>query len=91
LGIARYRAGQWKAAVEALEKSIELEHQGDAVHFFFLAMSHWQLAEQDKARKFYEQAVAWMEKNAPDHEMLIRFRLEAAELLGVSEAKATDE
>jgi tetratricopeptide (TPR) repeat protein/serine/threonine protein kinase len=91
LGVAKYRAGQWKAAIEALEKSIELEHQGDAVHYFFLAMSRWQLEEQDKARQLYEQAVAWMGKNAPDHEMLIRFRAEAAELLGIAEGKTMTE
>jgi hypothetical protein len=51
--------------------------------FFFLAMAHWQLGEKDEARKYYDKAVAWMDKNKPDDEELRRFRAEAAALLGV--------
>ena len=84
LGVAHYRAGEWKAAIEALAKSEELA-TGRYFGFnaVFLAMANWQLGEPDEARKWYDQAVEWMEKNKPQDEELRRFRTEAAELLGI--------
>jgi tetratricopeptide (TPR) repeat protein/serine/threonine protein kinase len=84
LGISYYRTGDWNAAVEALDKSIEFQKDGgDAAHWFFLAMAHWKLNNKDEARKRYEQAVGWMRKHAPTDEELRRLRAEAAELLAV--------
>ena len=83
LGVAQYRAGDWKSAAEALNKSMELQNGGDSNDFFFLAMAHWQLGNKVEARQWYDRAVAWMEKNRPKDEELRRFRAEAAELLGV--------
>jgi tetratricopeptide (TPR) repeat protein len=85
LGAARYRAGDWKAAIGALEKSMALSKGGDSFDWFFLAMAHRQLGEQDKARQWYDRAVQWMDKNRPTNEELRRFRAEAAELLGLNE------
>ena len=61
--------------------------QGSATAFdgFFLAMAHWQLGDKPQARSWYDKAVSWMEKNQPKNEELIRFRAEAAALLGVNE------
>jgi serine/threonine protein kinase/Flp pilus assembly protein TadD len=86
LGVAFYRAGDYKAAIEALEKSEELA-RGEylAWNAFFLAMAHWKLGEKEQARKEYEQAVQWMEKNRPRDEELRRFRAEAEELLTAKE------
>jgi tetratricopeptide (TPR) repeat protein len=81
LGVAHYRAGNWKAAWAALEKSKELRKGGDAFDWFFTAMAHWKLGDHDAARKWYNQAVAWMDKNQPENEELRRFRAEAEELL----------
>jgi hypothetical protein len=50
---------------------------------FFLAMAHWQLGDKEEARRWYYQAVAWMEKYSPMDEDLRRFRPEAAALLGI--------
>jgi uncharacterized protein HemY len=36
LGMAHYRAGDWKAAVEALNKSIELHQGAETSDWFFL-------------------------------------------------------
>jgi WD40 repeat protein/tRNA A-37 threonylcarbamoyl transferase component Bud32 len=83
LGVADYRAGDWKAAVEALEKSMRLRRGGDSSDWFFLAMASWQRGVKDEARKQYDQAVQWMETNRPDDDELRRFRAEAAELLGL--------
>jgi serine/threonine protein kinase/TPR repeat protein len=86
LGIAQYRAGDGKAAVETLEKSMELRDGGDSFDWFFLAMAHWQLGDKDEARNWYDQAVEWMEKNQPNNVELGRFRAEAAELLDTAES-----
>jgi tetratricopeptide (TPR) repeat protein len=81
LGVARYRAGNWKDAVAALEKSMQLRKGGDSFDWFFLAMAHWQMGEKDKARQRYNEAVQWMEKNQPKNDELRRFRSEAEEVL----------
>src|SRR5262249_5451645 len=87
LGAAHYRAGNWKEAVAALEKSMELRKGGDSFDWFFLAMAHWQLGEKQKAHKWFDQAVQWMDKNQPMNEVLHRFRSEALELLDSKEDK----
>lgn len=83
LGTARYRTGDWKAAITDLETSMKLRKGGDANDWFFLAMSHWQLGDKEQAAKYYQQAVTWMDKHAPQDAELLRFRAEAAELLGI--------
>jgi serine/threonine protein kinase/tetratricopeptide (TPR) repeat protein len=82
LGVAHYRIGDWKAAIEALNKSDELL-KGKELSFnaFFIAMAYWQLNNKNEARKWYDRAVEWMEKNKPKDTELIRFRAEAAELI----------
>jgi tetratricopeptide (TPR) repeat protein len=84
LGLAHYRVGVWQEAIDALKKSDELL-KGELFSFnaFFLAMAHWQLDKKDEARKSYDQAVEWMEKNKPQDEELQRFRAEAENLIGV--------
>jgi hypothetical protein len=48
-------------------------------------MAHWRLGDREQARTCYDQAVAWMDKHMPQNEELIRFRAEAAELLGAED------
>ena len=84
LGVAQFRAGDWQAAIDALNKSMELRNYGDGIDWFFLAMAHWKLDNKDEARKWYEKALEWMEKTAPGYEQLIRFRGEAEELMGIA-------
>jgi tetratricopeptide (TPR) repeat protein len=88
LGAAHYRAGDYQAAVAALDKSRELSKGGDAGDFLFLAMAHGKLGRHDEARKWYDQAVTWLdtnkerlEKDMPLVEELRRFRSEADEVL----------
>jgi tetratricopeptide (TPR) repeat protein len=97
LGVAHYRASNWKSAVDALHKSMELRKGGDAFGWLYLAMAQWQLGNKDEARRRYERVVGWMNKNDPASngrtgeaklfKSLIRLRSEAAELLGVNEKK----
>jgi tetratricopeptide (TPR) repeat protein len=62
LGVAHYRAGDSKAALTAFEKSLELR-PGDAFDFFFLAMAHKKLGHDEEARKYYNQAIQWLDKS----------------------------
>ncbi|MHB8974423.1 MAG: protein kinase domain-containing protein [Pirellulaceae bacterium] len=81
LGVAQYRTGDHKAALESLTKSMELRSGGNPCDWYFLTMAHWQLGNKDEARQWYDKAAAWMDKNKPNDEELLRFRAEAAELL----------
>jgi len=83
LGVAQYRAGDHDAAIKTLGKSRELGSGGNACDWFFFAMAHWQLKHTEEARRWYDKGAAWMEKNKSDDEELLRFRAEAAELLGI--------
>jgi serine/threonine protein kinase len=97
LGIARYRESHWQEARTAIDKSLQLGTDGpggatrwaDAINWFFLAMCHRQLAQTEEARQCYEKGVAWMEKNQPNSEQLIRVRAEAEELLKNTDEKPT--
>jgi serine/threonine protein kinase/WD40 repeat protein len=95
LGVAYYRAGHWKEAIAALAKSMELQKGAlESFDAFFLAMAHWQLGEKEKARRWYDRAVRWMERhkdrlqgNKKLAKELRRFCAEAAELLGMAKKK----
>lgn len=89
LGVAQYRMQDWKAAISALEKSLELLPSHKSFNWFFLAMAHWQLGNKVEARKYYDQAVEWMDKYMPQDEELIRFRAEASELMKLKEKITT--
>src|SRR5262249_8540407 len=56
LGVAQYRAGAWKAASKALDQSLKLAKDGDAVGRFVLAMAQRKLGNPVEANKAYEQA-----------------------------------
>ena len=90
LGAAHYRAGNWKVAIEALEKSIPLRNGGDAFDYSFLAMSHWRLGHKDEAQKWHAKAVQWLRENEGafskdkmHDDDLLRIRAEAEELLQI--------
>jgi serine/threonine protein kinase len=92
LGVAHYRAGDWSAAVTALEKSLELDAgipewwaQRASYSTFFLAMAHMRLGKPEAARQWYDRAVRWMDNYQPKDDELRRFRTEAAALLGIEE------
>jgi tetratricopeptide (TPR) repeat protein len=87
LGVAQYRAGDWRGAIVSLEKSMAVSKEAYSFDRFFLAMAQWQQGNKDEARKWYDQAGAWMDKNQPENEELRRFRAEAAELMGIEAKK----
>jgi tetratricopeptide (TPR) repeat protein/serine/threonine protein kinase len=88
LGAAHYRSGDEKAAIAALNKSMELRKGGDAFDYLFLAMAHQKLGDPDEASKWYDRATEWLEKNSQRlkglpgaAEEFRRLRTEAEEVL----------
>jgi eukaryotic-like serine/threonine-protein kinase len=84
LGVAYYRAGDWRAAIESLKKSMALRSGGDGYDWFFMAMAHWQLGEKQLARQWYERGVKSMEKMRPEQYELPEFKAEAEAQLEIA-------
>jgi serine/threonine protein kinase/Tfp pilus assembly protein PilF len=84
LGVAYYRHGEFRESIRAIEEAIKLRKGGGPHDWLFLAMAHWQLGDKSQASEQYERALQWMNKNKSTDAELIRFREEAAELLGRS-------
>jgi tetratricopeptide (TPR) repeat protein/tRNA A-37 threonylcarbamoyl transferase component Bud32 len=55
-GIALYRLGQYEAAISALQQAASPSGTNEIVEVLFLAMSHWQLGDQNEARRWYAKA-----------------------------------
>jgi serine/threonine protein kinase/tetratricopeptide (TPR) repeat protein len=90
MGVACYRTSDWQGTINAYEKCVQLSSKDmDSSDWFFLAMAHWHLGQQQEARKWYDKAVQWMEKNKPQDKELIRYRAEAAELMKEKETSTT--
>ncbi len=87
LGAAHYRAGNWKEANAALEKSMQLRNGGDGFDWCFLAMICWQRGEKEKARQWFDKAVQWMDEKKPKDIELGHIRAETAELLKIEGKK----
>jgi eukaryotic-like serine/threonine-protein kinase len=83
LGVVRYRLGDWKGAIEAIEESIRLRQGGDAFDWLFLAMAHYRLGDRDAARRWFEKSVAHPQESPTNNEELKRFRSEAEALLEI--------
>jgi serine/threonine protein kinase len=83
LGVSQYWAGDFNAAIAALDESMKRQSGANAEESFFLAMAHWQLGNQAEARKWYDKAVQGMDKNKPQAQALRRIRAGAEELLGI--------
>jgi tetratricopeptide (TPR) repeat protein len=83
LGIVQYCAGEWKSAIESLNEANELDSGGDSFPWFFLAMCHCQLGQDEEAREWYERATSWMAEHGPEHPRLKRLREEASKLLEI--------
>jgi serine/threonine protein kinase/tetratricopeptide (TPR) repeat protein len=91
LGVGRYRNGDFAGAIAALEKFRELRtDDAEWSNPFFLAMAHCQLGNTVESRRWYDRGVEWMDRKAAKNETLIRFRAEAAELMGVNETKESE-
>lgn len=85
LGVARYRTNDWKGAADSILKSINLLKGGHRVDWYFMAMSHWRMGQKDSARRWFAHAQQRMFQSVALDEEVVRFRAEAAALLGLPE------
>ncbi|MHB8954089.1 MAG: tetratricopeptide repeat protein [Pirellulaceae bacterium] len=99
LGWVQYRAGNWKASIEALEESCKLENGGDRGQWIVMSLAHGKLAndkelpEQERdghtmeARRWYDQTAQQIDSLGSGGESVSQpvraFRAEAAEMLGI--------
>lgn len=81
LGVARYRMGDCRGAMAALNRAAELNAGWDPADGFFLAMAHWQLGERKQARACLDRSIRLMERSKTASEELARFRAEATVLI----------
>ena len=88
MGWVRFSSEDWKASIDAMEKSDSLTTTPDVGQRFRLAMAYWHLDRQDVARQCYDSAVERMEKVGPTNASLMNGRAEAAQLLGEAEETA---
>jgi serine/threonine protein kinase/WD40 repeat protein len=88
LGLARYRAGDYRAAVEILRDNVDRqEDRYVALDLYFLAMSHHQLGDSARARDYYDWAERWaplqLDLSPAEAGELEAVRQEAAVVLGL--------
>jgi WD40 repeat protein len=87
LGVAYYRAGRYREAVEVLRPNVENEADSDlAYDLYFLAISHHRLGETARARDYYDWAIRWVsmqrDLNPRQRDEQAAIRAEAEELFG---------
>jgi serine/threonine protein kinase/Tfp pilus assembly protein PilF len=86
LGMAQYRAGDFAAAIETLDKAQKLKDEA-VDSWLFLAMANWQRGDTAKAREWYDKLRVWLDKNRSTDES--GFRAEAEKLMNI-ETKANN-
>jgi serine/threonine protein kinase/Flp pilus assembly protein TadD len=79
LGLAHYRNGEYQAAIQALNRAIELSGGNQTMDWLFLAMAEWQAGDKELARRHFQRG---LQRRTKDEE-ICRFRAEAAALLGL--------
>src|SRR5262249_11320685 len=83
LGVAHYRAGDWKEAAAALERSMQLPGGGDAHDLLFMAMIRGRQGDGGQAHRWFDRAREWIDRNKPQGDEVRQFRAEAEALLGL--------
>jgi tetratricopeptide (TPR) repeat protein len=90
LGVAQYRAGRYREAVELLRSNLEQQEDWAlAYDLYFLAMCHHRLGEPTRARDYYDWAVRWVharrDVTPTNLEELTAIHNEAEVLLGLGQ------
>jgi tetratricopeptide (TPR) repeat protein len=81
LGAAHYRAGDWPAAIAALERSVELSSGGGGFDFLLMAMVYWRRGDTRRARRWYDRFDMGVHDECHVCEDLLRINHEAEVLL----------
>jgi tetratricopeptide (TPR) repeat protein len=55
LGVALYRAGEFRASIRAMQKAWALASTPHSDDCLFLAMAHWRLGEKGEAQRWYDR------------------------------------
>jgi hypothetical protein len=89
LGVALYRACDFRRSIETLERSLAASKgQSDGYDLVFLAMAHRRLGHREAARGCLDRAVAWISHpgslRAEQVNDLAAFRAEAEAVLGLA-------
>ncbi len=82
LGVAHYRNGDFAAAIESLNKSLEISTVHGGWNWIFLAMAHKQLGDDERAKSNQKKAQGWMEKWASKNMEFVSVFDEAEKLIG---------
>jgi WD40 repeat protein/tetratricopeptide (TPR) repeat protein len=65
LGVVLYRLGQYKQAIETLDRSLrEGSSQAAPFDLYFLAMAHAHLGDDSKAKDCYDRAMKWIREHS---------------------------
>jgi serine/threonine protein kinase/Flp pilus assembly protein TadD len=88
VGVAYYRIGRFKEAVDTLSEVARLRNDICKDTYFFLAMALWQLGDKNEARDWFDKGVQWVQEKEPQMAPFMRreHRLwwtEAAVLMGM--------
>ncbi len=78
---AQFRAGRFKEAIEAAERSMQLRAGGDPYDWLVMAMAKWRMGEPRQVLTWYARSTEWISANAPHDQELARFLAEAARLV----------
>jgi tetratricopeptide (TPR) repeat protein len=90
LGVAHFRAGDFKSAVIALERAMDLTGEGTPFDHVFLAMVHARLGHTEEAQQWLDHALFRLQDDYRDHPELGRFCEEARSMIAMGpEAPAT--
>ncbi|HEV3081473.1 MAG TPA: hypothetical protein VGY66_16965 [Gemmataceae bacterium] len=81
LGVAEYRAGNMKAAVQALNESMKLRQGGDGWDWWFLAMAYCKMDNQKLMQLYYNKAVTAPPSMDLPHETMAFCQAEAEALI----------
>jgi Tfp pilus assembly protein PilF len=81
LGAAQFAAGDSRAAAVSLHRSMDLNHGGNPMDWFLLAMARWQENDRTEARAWFNKSEKWMETNTLMSDDLFIVREQAAAML----------
>jgi tetratricopeptide (TPR) repeat protein len=82
LGAACYRAGDFTAAIAALERSMSLNGQHNAFDHLIMAMAHTKQGQREEALRWYDRAVSWIGEHDCHDPGLLALYEEAGAVLG---------